>query len=129
MSMKDEIEQVKKKIENLKDELRIEEAVLLRLESISAKKRRSPRSNPTGPPRKGSLAAHAKDILSKSDGPMSVPDLVSELQQRGIKVEGKTGLETLIPSAISRRPDLFIRLKRGVYDLKSRHRENGIIGE
>ena len=129
MSIKTEIEEVQKKIAKLKEDLRIEEAVLVRLESICAKKRKSARTTPIGPPRKGSLAAHAKNILGKSDGPMSVAELVTELQQKGVEVGGKTGLDTLLPSAIARRPDLFIRLKRGVYDLKSRHKENGIISE
>ena len=130
MSIKDEIEQVQKKIAELKEDLRIEDAVLKRLESISTKKRKSSRNNPTGPPRKGSLAAHIKAVLGDSERPLSVAEIIEGLKRRGFSSGAEVSLNNLIPSAITRRSDIFYRVRRGVYDLKSRQETgDGIIEE
>ncbi|MBW8041552.1 MAG: hypothetical protein FVQ85_16365 [Planctomycetes bacterium] len=123
MSIKDEIEQIKVKIEELEGDLRLEKAVLARLESISTRKRKPVRSSPSGPPRKGSLAAYLQKALQDSNCALSVSELVERVKQAGFVSTAKVGLNNLIPSSLVRRPDIFVRVSHGVYDLKTRAKQ------
>lgn len=124
MNIKDQIKDVQQKIEDLNFQLRVEEAVLERLQNYGSKKKRNSSSKFSGPPKKNSLAAHVLNVLKESNEPKTVEQLVAALKERGVENGSKTGLDILIPSAIARRNDLFARVKRGVYDLKSRVKEN-----
>ena len=122
MKINDEIEKVQKKINELNLQLTIEKAVLERLQGLTKKRRGSRKSSDT--PRKDSLAAHLKTILEKSGGPLTVSDLVERLERNGFVSSATVGLNNLVPSALNRRNDIFIRVKRGVYDLKSRQKKS-----
>ena len=125
MSIKEQISEVQAKVDELKYKLAIEEAVLDRLKFISSpKKSRKPSGRRTGPPRKGSLAARLENVLQEAGCALSVNQLVARLKQTGFASTAKVGLNNLIPSAMVRRPDIFVRVKHGVYDLKSRQKEN-----
>ena len=120
----DEIEQVEKKIDELNIQLRIEKAVLSRLKAIGGKKQASAKGHKAL--KKDSLAARIRTVLINSGKQMSVAEIIEKLQEQDVGTDSPTGLGPLVPSAISRRPDIFRRVRRGVYDLKSRVRETGI---
>ena len=121
MKINEEIEKVRKKIDELKLQLTIEQAVLERLQGLTIRKRRASRKG-TNAPRKGSLAAHLRKILKEAENPLSVSELVEKLEETGFESEAKTPLNNLIPSALRRRSDIFVRVRHGVYDLKNRQK-------
>ena len=124
MRIKDQIDEVKKKIAKLEFELAVEKAVLVRLEPASAKGTQKSSNKESKQPRRGSLAAHAKEILTESQKALSVSELCDALINRGFAHEDdKNKLNTLIPSALRRRPDIFVSVERGVYDLTSRRKD------
>jgi len=117
-----QIEDVKQKIEKLKFRLSVEEAVLARLKALGGKKQRASRKS-TGPPRKGSLAACLQNVLKEANCALSVNQLVERVKRAGFVTTANVGLNNLIPSAMVRRPDIFVRVRHGVYDLKTRHEQ------
>lgn len=127
-----EIESVRKKIEDLKFQLRVEEAVLGRLQGVNIRKHRTPQIG-NSPPRKDSMAAYLEKILKDANSPLQVSELVERLKQSGFKTEAKVGLQNLVPSSLNRRADVFIRIKRGVYGLTQRDNkvktENNLLTE
>ena len=125
MNLKEQIDQVQKKVDELRYKLAVEEGVLIRLKSLSPKKERKLARRKAGPPRKGSLAAHIQKLLRDSGGPLSVVEIAKGLEGQGFSTGAKTRLNNLIPSAIPRRPDIFERVRHGVYDLKKRHEKIG----
>lgn len=125
MSIETEIELVERKINKLKFELSVEEAVLNRLKNVTTKKRRRKRTK-AGPPRKNSLAAYIEKVLNESEGPLSVNEIIEGVKQQGFSSDAKVSINNLIPSAITRRPDIFYRVKRGVYNLKSRQQQEAV---
>ena len=129
MNIDTEIENVEKKIEKLKFELSVEEAVLNRLKSIGGKKKRKSRKS-NGPPRKGSLAAYLQSVLEEANRALTVNQLTERVQQKGYVNKAKVKLNNLVPSAMIRRDDIFIRVSHGLYDLKNRKdKGDGIISE
>ena len=127
MSVKEQIEKVNKEIEELKFQLAVKEAVLVCLQDSIVKKGRKRGGKNGAPPKKGSLAARLKEVLSDSEGPKTVGELVTALRDKGVESESKTGLDILIPSAIARRKDIFVTIRRGVYDLKTRAKQENQI--
>ena len=124
MKIDDEIQKAEKKIANLELQLSIQTGVLAHLKALSVEKsRKSSRSKKGGPPREGSLAAQIQDILKGSDGPLSVAEIVQSLKDQGFSSDAKVSLNNLVPSSITRRKDIFYRVRYGVYDLVSRKKE------
>ena len=115
MLIKDEIAKIVLGIQNLEAKLTIEKAVLARLRAIEGTRPRKVKSG--RPPKEHSLAAHIREVLIVSNGPMDVYQLVLALEKRGVTTDGKSALSVLVPSAISRRPDIFEIVRRGVYGL------------
>lgn len=122
MSIREQIVKIKAEIDGLKFKLAVQENVLVCLQDSVGKRNRKRQNKPSSPPKEGSLAAHIKDVLTASEGPMNVEKLVSAISQR----VQKENLALLIPPAIARRKDIFETVQRGVYDLKSRVKENVI---
>jgi hypothetical protein len=54
-----------------------------------------------------------------------VAQIVSELEKTDYKKTAKVPLSNLVPSALSKRSNLFFRAKHGVYGLKGKHPEEG----
>jgi hypothetical protein len=125
MSLKDQIIEVKQKIAKLEFELAVEKAVLGRLEPASAKGSTNQSNKENKDPRRGSLAAQAREILTESPKVLlSVAELSDALIKRGFATEAdKAKLNTLIPSALRRRPDIFVSPERGFYGLKIRQKD------
>jgi len=126
MSIKEQIEKVKKEVDDLKFKLTVKENVLVCLQDAVTKKSRKQQNKTGAPPKKGSLAAHIKEVLGIAEGPKTVSELVTALKNKGVVSESRTSLDILIPSAIARRKDIFATVRRGVYDLKSRVKESAI---
>jgi len=124
MNIKEQISEVQRKVDDLRYKLAVEEAVLARLKSLSPKKGRKPSGRRSGPPRKGSLAAYLQNVLQEANCALSVNQLVGRVKQAGFVSTANVGLNNLIPSAMVRRPDIFVRVRHGVYDLKSRQKES-----
>jgi len=123
MSIKDEIAQVEKKIKELEYQLSVQRDVLHHLKACDTKRRRSSRKTASVAPRVGSLAANIKKVLENSEGPLTVAEIIERVKKQGYSSMAITGIGSLVPSAMSRRPDIFVRVRRGVYDLKSRQVE------
>ena len=122
MRIKEQIDEVKRKIAELEFELAVEKAVLKRLEAPSAKGKRKSSRKARKEPRRGSLAAEAKEILTQSQKPLSVAELSDAFMKRGHH-EDRNKLNRLIPSALRRRSDIFVPVERGLYDLVSRRKD------
>ncbi|MFA5240713.1 MAG: hypothetical protein WC476_13540 [Phycisphaerae bacterium] len=115
MSIADEIRQVEAVIEKLKHKLSIEEAVLSRLKAIqnpqSGKRRR----------RSDSLSKQIEAVLSEANGPLTIQELTQRLEAKGVTSSSKYGLGPMIASGLRKDEKTFIRLSRGLYDLKDRN--------
>ena len=121
-SVKERIQEIKQEIQTLEFQLALKKNALQELEAISGRKSRKS-SRQSRPPRQGSLGAHIVKILNNSQSPMSVAEIVEALKQQGISSGAKVGLNNLVPSAITRRKDLFFRVRHGVYGLKDKHQQ------
>jgi hypothetical protein len=119
------IEETKQRIADLKFKLAVEEAVLLRLAPDSAKDgTKSPSSKKSKPPRRNSLAAQAQEILTKSPKPLQLTELENALIEHGFaKEEDREKLKTQLPSALSRRKDIFVLVGKSTYDLVGRKKD------
>jgi hypothetical protein len=112
------IEETRQRIAKLKFDLAVEETVLLRLNPDSAKDNVKSSSKKNKPPRRNSLAAQAKEILTKAQKPLPLPELEDALIKYGfVKEEEREKLKTQLPSALSRRKDIFVLVGRSTYDL------------
>jgi len=65
-----------------------------------------------------SIPEHVLRVLREAKRPMRVMDIVSRLEELGVKTTAKKGLMPNVSTAMKRRPDLFARKGRGVYGLK-----------
>ncbi|MFA5422519.1 MAG: hypothetical protein WC374_01510 [Phycisphaerae bacterium] len=117
-SIKQRIEELKKEIKELEFQLALKRNAVAELEQVIAKRSPKQQHKPKGL-RAGSLAARLKKILDESDSPLSVSQLIEKLKQNDY--ESKTDLKTVVPSALSRRLDTFVRVKYGVYGLVGKH--------
>jgi len=119
MRITEQLKKSEQKIKELKHQLEIETTVYERLQQLTPTRKKRQRKKSL-PPRKNSLAAHLQKILKESNEPLTVSELVEKLNQNGFESTAQVSLNTLVPSALSRRPDVFIRVKRGLYGLKGR---------
>ncbi len=122
MTIQDEIAKTQRRIEQLRFQLAVEEQLLERLSAINCDIEANP-ITADRPTVKGSVASHIIAVLRSSHGPMDVDDITEALRRRGVSTDAKTGLKPLVGSAISRRKDIFVRVKRGVYDLSERQQK------
>jgi len=120
-SIKERITELKTEIEGLEFQLALKKNALQELQSLTGKRGQKTPRQKLKPPRATSLAAYLQKVLTEGDGPLPVSVLVEKLKERGY--HSKADIKTVVPSALSRRPDIFFRVKYGVYDLKSRHKD------
>lgn len=120
-SIKQRIEEIKQEIQSLEFQLTLKKGVLRELEAVSGRKGR--KSSQPRPPRKGSLVAYLVKVLSNYENPLPVAKIVEGLKEEGYSTDAKVGLNNLVPSACSKRPDLFFRARHGVYGLKGKHQQ------
>jgi len=119
-SIKQRIEEIKGEIRQLEFDLKLKRSVLQELISVSGRKSKN-NSKKGRTPRKGSLVEYLVNVLSDSEKPMSVVNIVETLKLRGYSTNAKVGLNNLIPSAMSKRSDLFFRARHGIYGLVGKH--------
>ncbi|MBL7152095.1 MAG: hypothetical protein ISS79_00135 [Phycisphaerae bacterium] len=119
MKLTDQIKECKAKIVDLEFNLAVERAVLERLVAIgNGEKNATP--DKARPIIAHSIVPHIRAALLAKGKAMKVTQLLRAMQQKGVQIEGKTSPKRLISSALTRRKDLFKRVDRGLYDLKSR---------
>jgi hypothetical protein len=115
------IKQVQNKIDDLKHKLALEEKALDTLKALGGDE-----LIPSNIPRaaqEGSLVKHIDDALTASSKEMTIAELSQALATKGITTTAKAGMGAAIASAVTRRKDLFVKVKRGVYNLKNRNKE------
>ena len=118
-----QVHETERRIASLRRDLEVEERVLQRLRaarrSVASRRRRRPAE--TGTPvrtvKRGSFADEAMAVLEQSGEPMRATDIARALQRRGVSTASDKGLVPQVISALRRRPDLFRRVRRGVYAL------------
>jgi hypothetical protein len=75
-------------------------------------------SQPSGPSDKRPIWAVAKEILERSQKPMSSGEIAEILRSLGFtQLEGRPGRET-VRSLLRKKNDVFVRLEDGRYELK-----------
>jgi len=126
VASKAKIEEIKAKIESLRFDLAVEEAVIVRLQSIKlnpaahqvvSQIESRGQSGVAG----NSLAEQAATILRERGKPMQAAEISRALVQRGVTTTSKAGMNSMVLSGIRRRSDLFRRVGRGRYTLKLDH--------
>ena len=121
-SIKQRIEEIKKEIQQLESDLRLKRYALQELQSVSSRK--SKKSSKKGrAPRKGSLVEYLVKVLQDSEKPMQLVNIVEKIKSSGYSSNASVGLNNLIPSAMSKRTDLFFRNGHGVYGLVGKHEQ------
>jgi hypothetical protein len=124
-SIEEQIRQCESKIRELRDtaehvrfKLAVEEEVLSRLHTVGEALGGNNGGSVKVP---GSLASRIEEAFAASGRSMSVNAITEALEKAGVSTESPDGLKPSVASALSRRKDLFARVGKGEYDLKSRH--------
>jgi hypothetical protein len=117
-SIKERITELKGEIRELEFQLALKKNAFQELEALSSKKGSKGRRKSKAL-RKGSLPAYLQKILMASDKALTVSELVEKLKETDYK--SKTDLKTVIPSALTRKPEFFVRVRYGVYGLVGKH--------
>ncbi len=131
-NLESEIRAATKRIENLRFEIAVEEAVLDRLQRAAkpdtdTQKPGTGQHKPAGPIaalREGSLASEMVTVLMESGDPMRARQFADALKRRGVTTTSKHGLKFMVGIALQRRDDLFERVRPGLYGLRRQEREN-----
>jgi hypothetical protein len=121
--IKERITEIKQEIQRLEAEVNLKKNVLKELELVSSRKGQRASKCKSKPPRKGSLAEYLVKVLNGSLIPMPVAEIVEALKAQGYQSDATVGLNNLVPSALTRRPDLFFKVKHGVYGLIGKHKQ------
>jgi hypothetical protein len=122
MNLTEQIKECKAKIVELEFNLAVERAVLARLTVIGDGQQAAISDEPR-PIIRDSIVAPIQSVLNSTNKPMKVAQLLKAIKQQDFHFHGKTEPKRLISSALNRRSDLFERVGRGLYDLKSRDKE------
>jgi len=117
-SIDDQIKECKDKIAEYEFHLAVERKVLERLTVISKAQKISGTNEPR-PIIPDSIVPHITSALRKSGKAMRITELATEIQRQNVTIDGKTKPKRLISSALTRRKDLFERVGRGMYKLKT----------
>ena len=84
----------------------------------------SPKTNPIAPSTdrpmmSGSLVSQIVALLEERGKPMRAGQIAKELKAAGATTSAKSGLLGMVCSSLLKRRDLFRKVKRGIYTLKS----------
>jgi hypothetical protein len=74
----------------------------------------------------GSIPWHIRAILEDAGHELGLTDIANRLESRGLTTNRKGGMKAVASNSISRRLDLFQRVKTDTFDLKWRRR-NGTL--
>ncbi|MDD5326602.1 MAG: hypothetical protein PHY02_02165 [Phycisphaerae bacterium] len=121
--IKERIAEIKSEIQKLEAEVNLKKNVLKELESLNSTKKQKSSKRKNKQPRKGSLVEYLVTVLSESPVPMPNPQIVESLLKHGYKTNAKVSVNNLVPSSLSKRPDLFFRARHGVYGLIGKHQQ------
>jgi hypothetical protein len=67
-----------------------------------------------------SVTQHIVELLQEVQKPMRAVEITHWLGVRGVRTDAQRGLLAMVCSALRKRPDLFERMSRGVYQLVNR---------
>lgn len=126
MNIAEQIRQSKAKITKLEFDLAVERELLIRFQTIEDDNQNTTQDEPR-PIMSDSIVPHVQSALETKGKSMKVAQIVKAIQQQGFHFEGKTSPVRLVASALTRRKDLFVRVGRGMYDLKSRLPKQGTL--
>jgi hypothetical protein len=132
-NIQEQIKQVEEKAQDLRIKLMVEEGILKRLKLYAGAL-----DNPEQPllplsedaqdsqpvAQQGSLVEHIRGVLSENGGSVHVKDICKKLASQGVTTGAKAGLASAIACAMHRREDLFQRVRRGMYRLRTRDKTN-----
>jgi hypothetical protein len=121
MMIGEQIRLAQEKVEHLERELYVEREVLSRLQSIDVTIARAYHGRHV---RRGSLTAEVTEIMARAGRPVTIAEIVHELDAKGVTTTAKCGLRGNAASVLSARTDLFIWIDTNTYDLKERQVEN-----
>lgn len=122
------IEQQEIRVAKLQRDLEVDRAVLARMKEHRERASGTLTKDiaPTPEARRGNMAPlssksipdAAAEVLREHGEPMQIAAIANELERRGIRSQATKGMSSLVSAAISRRDDLFFKVKRGVIGLK-----------
>jgi hypothetical protein len=120
----EEIRKIESRIFDLKSKLLIEEKVLARLKAIQSPNRATIENNGVKAFRRGSVASHIEAVFKEAKKVMSIQEITTALEQRGVTSDSKTGLQPMVASVLSKNTNTFVKVGRGIYALKVQQTEN-----
>jgi hypothetical protein len=123
MGIEKEIKKVEAEINNLQFRLAVKQEVLTHLMALNSPEQTSSAGNTLSTMRRSlrrSLFSQLQTVLMESGQPMTVDEMIEAVKQKGVSTTAKTGLKPLVASLISRRKNVFVRIGRGLYDLKDK---------
>jgi hypothetical protein len=122
----DEIRKLESRIADMRSKLLIEEKVLSRLKAIQSPNRATIENGGVKTFRRNSVASHIEAVFKEANKPMSISEITTALEQRGVTTDSKTGLQPMVASVLSKNTNTFIKSegRRGIYALKVKQTEN-----
>ena len=128
INLSSEIANVQAKIDSLKFQLTVEQKVLERLKRLSMAASGDKGGKPKQSARSGSgesLTSYIVAVLEDAGKALFIDDIVKQVEERGASTASDAGIKPSIASALSRGKDVFVRVDKGVYDLRKRHNISG----
>jgi len=125
IDIQNEVRQQEEKVQELRNKLSREEDFLKRLKGLGKPKQPllpMKENVPTTPnvPQDGTIIEHIVEVLTENGGSMHVKDITEKLRTQGITSDAQLGLSATVANALfRRRNDLFQRVRRGLYRLRT----------
>jgi hypothetical protein len=125
IDIQNEIRQQEDKVQELRNKLSREEDFLKRLKGLGRPKQPLLPMKENVPvsqsdAQEGTVIEHIVTILSDSGGSMHVKDITEKLAAKGVVSGAQGGLSATVANALfRRRNDLFQRVRRGLYRLRT----------
>ena len=110
---------ITKRIETLEFKLAVQKELLSEIEHLRPTPKRT--TNSTKPQTvPGSMVSRIRKVLQDSETPLKVAQIADAITANSNTENMPTNLKSQIATNLTRRPDLFVRVDRGLYALKSR---------
>lgn len=110
------IREVTASINELKLELTVQERVLAELQSLKVSPQKSRARKKSNTVRPGTLVEAIFNAINRAGHPMTVDDIVADVEAQGHSSTGKAGLRPVVVSAMAR-STVFRKTGRSIYGL------------
>jgi|GEM_PF-3807757 len=110
---KQEVNQLKKTKDGLDERLQLENHHLAMLKKKLQRLTSESKIQPTIK----TVADMIVSVLLEAQSPMKASDIAAKLEENGVPTNAKNGHRSSVLVTLRRRPDLFRRVQRGVYEL------------